>query len=168
MVAVVVMGVCGCGKSTIAKAIARELAGTFIEGDGLHPKANVDKMASGIPLCDEDRWPWLTKIGETLSEEASKGVAIAACSALKKSYRDRIKAAAGREVLFVFLQGDKALIKSRMSKREGHYMPTSLIDSQFAILEDPSDESGVLAISIDDSPEKVASKALVWLVDKNE
>ena len=106
MVAVVVMGVCGCGKSTIASALAGELRGTFVEGDKLHPKSNVEKMASGQPLNDEDRWPWLAKIGERLKGKGEGEVVVAACSALKLAYRDRIRETANKQVLFVFLKGE--------------------------------------------------------------
>ncbi|MDA9008813.1 gluconokinase [Alphaproteobacteria bacterium] len=160
MVAVVVMGVCGCGKSTLAITLAKELNGVFIEGDNLHPEANVAKMASGSALSDEDRWPWLTTVGASLS---GNEVTVAACSALKKVYRDRIRETAGRDVQFIFLNGERPLIESRMSEREGHYMPTRLIESQFAILEDPTEEADVLSISIDDTPVNITQQALNWL-----
>ncbi len=164
MIAVVVMGVCGCGKSTLATKLAETLGGSFIEGDELHSDQNVAKMASGQPLNDEDRWPWLAEIGRTLSKDVDqRGRSFAACSALKKSYRDHIRQSCEHAVIFLYLKGEKSLIEHRMSQRKNHYMPTSLIESQFAILEEPQDEEQVIPISIDQTPDAIAKDALCLL-----
>ncbi len=158
--AAVVMGVAGCGKTTIAEALAARLGVRMIEGDRLHPAANIAKMSAGTPLTDEDRWPWLSKIGlELIGTDG----AVAACSALKRVYRETITRAARRPVAFVFLKGDRALIELRMHLRTGHFMPTSLLDSQFATLEEPS--AGELAVTLDLalSPEAITEQAVVFL-----
>ena len=147
---IVVMGVSGCGKSTVASAIARELVLDMTDGDDLHLPASVEKMRSGIPLQDSDRWPWLDRIGQHLAQAQTAGRGrVIACSALKREYRDRIRHLAP-EVRFVFLQGSAALIRERLSTRQGHYMPPELLDSQFRTLEVPtSDETDVVTVSID-------------------
>lgn len=138
---VIVMGVCGCGKSTVGRALARELAVDFLDADDFHPRANVAKMANGIALTDEDRWPWLDAIAAAMRERAAQGRgAVIACSALKESYRDRLRrgdAAGGLRI--VYLKGDAATIAPRLASRSGHYMPASLLASQFAALEEPGD-----------------------------
>ncbi len=147
---VVVMGVSGSGKSTVAAGIATALGLHFIDGDGLHPAANVARMRAGTPLRDEDRWPWLDRIGACLSDAVQwpEGVAIA-CSALKRIYRDRIRAAAPG-VRFVFLEGQAALIGARMAGRVGHYMPAALLESQLRTLEPPRiDEADAQRIAIE-------------------
>lgn len=140
---VVLMGVSGCGKTTIGAALAAALGWPFIEGDDLHPPENVAKMAAGIPLTDEDRWPWLDRIVVELRRiTASGGNAVLACSALRRSYRDRL--AQGGDVRFVYLRGDRQTIAARLAARRHRYMPATLLDSQFATLEEPGD-----AIEID-------------------
>ena len=135
---VVVMGVSGSGKSTTGTALARTLGWPFVEGDDLHPPENVAKMAAGIPLTDDDRWPWLDRIVDELRalSTTSPDVVIA-CSALKQSYRDRL-APAG-DVRFVHLHGDRETIAARLAMRHHRYMPATLLDSQFATLELPAD-----------------------------
>lgn len=136
----VVMGVSGCGKSSVGEEIARLTAAQFVDGDDLHPAANKAKMGAGIPLDDDDRWPWLDQVGATLS--APEG-AIVACSALKRVYRDRIRAVAP-DTIFVHLAGSRDLLWERMTARKDHFMPASLLDSQLAILEPlGADENGV-------------------------
>lgn len=143
---IVVMGVSGCGKSTVGRALAERLAIPYVEGDALHPAANVEKMRIGIPLNDDDRWPWLDKVGATLAGNAA---AVVTCSALKRRYRDRIRQHTAGHVHFIHLVGSRDLIASRMAKREGHYMPLSLLDSQFAALEAPGpDEALALDIAL--------------------
>lgn len=140
---VVLMGVSGCGKTTIGAALAAALGWPFIEGDDLHPPENVAKMAAGIPLTDEDRWPWLDRIVVELRRiTALGGNAVLACSALRRSYRDRL--AQGGDVRFVYLRGDRQTIAARLAARRHRYMPATLLDSQFATLEEPGD-----AIEID-------------------
>ncbi len=158
--AAVVMGVAGCGKTTIAEAIAARLGVRMIEGDRLHSAANIAKMSAGTPLSDADRWPWLGQIGEALA--GSEG-AVAACSALKRVYRDAITRGAGRPVAFVFLKGDRALIESRMHLRTGHFMPTSLLDSQFKTLEEPTPDELAIALDLAQPPDVIADTAIAFL-----
>lgn len=137
------MGVSGCGKSSFGQALAERLNLPYYEGDALHSASSVEKMRSGTPLTDHDRWPWLDRVAETLG-----GSAVVSCSALKRIYRDRVRQAAGGPVVFVHLAGGKSLIAERMAARSGHYMPTSLLDSQFAALEAPGpDEAMTLDIA---------------------
>ena len=144
--AIVVMGVSGSGKTTVGERLAGQLGWTFVEGDKLHPEANVEKMRAGIPLTDADRWPWLDRIGEELkdwSRHTRSGVMT--CSALKRAYRDRIRLARP-DVGFVYLQGSAALIGARVASRHHEYMPASLSQSQFDALEEPTPDEGVLTI----------------------
>ena len=135
---VVLMGVCGCGKTTIGEALAAELGWPFLDADQFHPDANVAKMAAGIPLDDADRWPWLDRIAAELRMIlAGGGHAVLACSALKEAYRARIRAAG--DVRFVHLAGDFDTIAARLASRQHRYMPASLLSSQFAALEPPRD-----------------------------
>ncbi|WP_163877438.1 gluconokinase [Rhizobium laguerreae] len=159
--AIVVMGVSGCGKSSVGEKLAEALHLAFVEGDALHPAANVEKMSKGIPLTDEDRMPWLDRIGEEMkaSLEKSEGI-IVSCSALKRLYRDRLQAAAGGNLFFVYLEGSRALLMKRMGERKGHFMPASLLDSQLATLEVPTGEPGVVTVDIDDTVEGIAATAL--------
>ena len=141
---IVLMGVSGAGKTTVGQLLAAALDAEFAEGDAYHPPKNIEKMRRGIPLDDTDRWPWL----EILSAQIDRWLAagrpvVLACSALKQRYRDVL--AKGRPgVRFVHLEGDKALIRLRLDRRRGHYMPAVLLDSQFAALEPPAD-----AITVD-------------------
>ncbi len=135
---VVLMGVCGCGKTTVGRAVADVLGWRFFDADDFHPPASVAKMAAGTPLTDDDRWPWLDRLRDTLAATLARGEhAVLACSALKASYRARL-AEAG-DVRFVHLKGDRATFAARLALREGHYMPASLLDSQLATLEEPAD-----------------------------
>ncbi len=142
---VVVMGVSGTGKTTVAKALQESLDWPFAEGDDLHPAANVAKMAAGIPLEDGDRWPWLDAIAAWTSEQAAAGRStIVTCSALRRIYRDRLRAAASGTV-FVHLVGTPELLAERMAGRKGHFMPSSLLASQLATLEPlEADEPGIV------------------------
>ena len=140
------MGVSGCGKSSFGQALGQRLGLPFFEGDALHSPANVEKMRSGTPLTDADRWPWLDRVAETLGRQ---GAAIISCSALKRAYRHRIRQGAGGAVAFVHLAGERDLIAARMAARSGHYMPPSLLDSQFDALEAPdTDEALTLDVSL--------------------
>lgn len=140
---IVVMGVSGCGKSTIAQALAARLGLPFVEGDALHPPRNVALMAAGTPLTDEDRREWLDAIAGALAQGASRQGVVVSCSALKRVYRDRLREGAPRLQL-VHLVGDAALLEQRLSARAGHYMPVSLLPSQLATLEPPqADESPI-------------------------
>ncbi|MFE2096782.1 gluconokinase [Streptomyces sp. PTD9-10] len=155
---VVVMGVAGTGKTTIGPLLAARLGVPYAEGDDFHPKANIDKMSAGIPLEDADRWPWLDAIGHWAHGRDGLG-GVVSSSALKRSYRDRLRAVAPG-VVFVHLTGDRKLIEDRMSHRQGHFMPTALLDSQFATLQPlESDERGV-AVDIGGGPEEIADRAV--------
>ncbi|MGL3605940.1 gluconokinase [Rhizobium sp. G187] len=163
-IAVVVMGVSGCGKTSVGAGIAQSLELDFVEGDALHPQANVDKMAKGTPLTDEDRWPWLTVIGETMAQALAKGQGIVvSCSALKKIYRDHLRAATGGRLVFVYLEGSRDLLNRRMGARTGHFMPLALLDSQLATLEVPTGEPGVITVSIDQDLNAIISEAMAGL-----
>jgi len=154
---IIVMGVSSSGKSTVGQSIARRLHVPFLDGDGYHPPENVEKMRAGIALTDEDRWPWLEKLATALHEAADKkGATVGACSALKRAYRDFLVEKAGEPILFVYLQGSRETIAERMARRKHEYMPTSLLDSQFATLEvpDPAVEN-VLIAPVTDSVEKL-------------
>lgn len=135
---VLIMGVSGSGKSTVAAALAHELGWTVIDADDLHPPANVAKMAAGIPLTDDDRWPWLDRIVDELRLVTADGRSVVlACSALKQRYRDRLEL--GGDVRFVHLRGDAETIAARLATRQHRYMPATLLASQFATLEAPGD-----------------------------
>ncbi|MFM1926146.1 MAG: Thermoresistant gluconokinase [Pseudomonadota bacterium] len=155
----IVMGVSGCGKSTMATALAAQLRLDMVDGDDLHLSESVAKMRSGIALEDADRWPWLDRIGDYLSAPHAQG-RVVACSALKRVYRDRIRAQAG-DVCFIFLDGDFTLIEKRMRQRVGHYMQPGLLDSQFRTLEKPqADETDVIHLPITEPVQAMVKQAL--------
>ena len=153
---VVIMGVSGCGKSSAGARLAARLGLNYRDGDDLHPPENVAKMRAGMPLTDGDRWPWLDRVGQVLLAEAP---VIVGCSALKRAYRDRIRTAAGGPVTFVHLAGSQEVIAARMALRQGHYMPLSLLDSQFAALEPPAAEEAI-TVSIDQPLEALVADIL--------
>lgn len=159
---VIIMGVSSSGKSTVGQAIARRLHVPFLDGDGYHPQANVEKMRAGIPLTDEDRWPWLQRLAEALQSAAEKkGATVGACSALKRGYREFLTKVAGEPILFVYLDGSREVIGERMARRQHEYMPASLLDSQFATLEAPDPETeNVLVVLVTDSVEKITREVL--------
>lgn len=156
---IIVMGVAGCGKSSVGTRLAGALGLPYQEGDDLHPQANIAKMSAGTPLNDDDRWPWLDRIGEILGKHADSGIVLT-CSSLRKVYRDRLRAAAGEKLAFVFLDGTKELLTKRMGNREGHFMPTSLLESQLATLERPEGERNVVIVNIDNTPETITELAI--------
>ena len=148
---IVVMGVAGSGKSSVAVELQRRLGWPLAEGDDFHPEANIEKMSSGIPLTDEDRWPWLDLIADwTAEQDAASNSTIVTCSALRRVYRDRLRAAPGRTI-FVHLVGTEGLLAERMNARAGHFMPPALLPSQLATLEDlePDEDGIVLDIAAD-------------------
>jgi gluconokinase len=157
---VVLMGVTGVGKTTVGKLLADQCEMTFYDADDYHPLANVEKMRAGIPLQDEDRWPWLDRLNGLLrmAQQRGDGVVLA-CSALKQSYRNRLTEGC-RNVRFVLLSGNKALLQNRLAGRQGHYMNPVLLDSQFATLEPPSD---ALVIDIAQPPEHLAERIRIDL-----
>lgn len=154
MTVLVVMGVSGSGKTTVARMLAARLGWAFAEGDEFHPQANIDKMASGHPLTDDDRWPWLAAIARWIRAQQEAGVsAVVTCSALKRRYRDVLRAG---DTVFVHLTGTRELLAARISARHGHFMPAALLDSQLADLEPPDpDEAAVTADVTPSSPEIV-------------
>ncbi|MBT2542323.1 gluconokinase [Streptomyces sp. ISL-44] len=159
---IVVMGVAGTGKTTVGRLLAEALALPYAEGDAFHPAANVAKMSAGTPLDDADRWPWLDAIGDWIRGRAGLGGGVVAASALKRSYRDRLRTAAP-EAVFVHLTGARALVEQRMAARTGHFMPAVLLDSQFATLEPlQEDELGVV-VDVSGSPEDITERALAAL-----
>ncbi|MBV1705548.1 MAG: gluconokinase, partial [Hyphomicrobiales bacterium] len=148
--AVVVMGVSGAGKTTVGRRLAQALGVDFVEGDDLHSPEARAKMAAGHPLTDDDRRPWLDRIGARLADELARGRGVVvACSALRGAYRDRLRAAAGARLRFVHIAADPEAMRARLAARKGHFMPASLVDSQFATLEDPSGEPDVLTVPAD-------------------
>lgn len=153
----VLMGVCGCGKTTVGEGLAAALDGVYLEGDSYHSEANVEKMRSGVPLDDDDRQGWLETLSEEIRAHAQRpGYCFIGCSALKKSYRDILRQG-DSELGFIFLHGDEALLRKRMEARQGHYMPAGLLDSQLAILEEPQQ---ALRVSIDQDPESMVEQML--------
>lgn len=158
---IVVMGVAGTGKTTIGPLVAEALGVPYAEGDDFHPPVNIAKMSAGTPLDDADRWPWLDAIGAWAHGRAGKG-GVVSSSALKRSYRDRLRAEAP-DLVFLHLTGDRELIAERMAERKGHFMPTALLDSQFATLQPlGADERGV-AVDVSGSPEEITERAVAVL-----
>lgn len=143
----VVMGVSGCGKSSVGTAIAAHFGIAYIEGDAMHPAANIAKMSSGTPLDDDDRWPWLDALSAHLRSAVEEGSgAVATCSALKSVYRDRIQAGSGPQTRFIFLDCSRQTLERNLAGRKGHFMPPSLLDSQLATLEPPYNEARAIII----------------------
>ncbi|KIP79294.1 gluconokinase [Vibrio sp. MMG022] len=156
---VVVMGVCASGKTTIGEHLAEKLGRKFIDGDNLHPRANIQKMASGQPLNDDDRKPWLERIRDAAySLESKNEHGIIVCSALKKIYRDQIRDG-NENVSFLFLDGSKELILERMRARQGHFMKENMVNSQFETLERPENEPRTIFVDIDATIEEVVTNA---------
>jgi carbohydrate kinase (thermoresistant glucokinase family) len=164
---VVVMGVSGSGKTTVGAMLAGRLRWAFAEGDEFHSAANVAKMRSGVPLTDDDRWPWLAAIAERIDawrRERRSGVI--ACSALKRRYREIL--GGGRpDVRFVYLRGSRELIGDRMAARQGHFMPSALLDSQFAALEEPGPAERPIVVAVGQPPDAIADEIVARLVEQH-
>ncbi|CAM5348485.1 gluconokinase [Streptomyces avidinii] len=159
---IVVMGVAGTGKTTVGRLLAAALGVPYAEGDAFHPAANVAKMSAGTPLDDSDRGPWLDAIGEWIRNSGELRGGVIAASALKRAYRDRLRAAAPG-VVFVHLTGERGLIEKRMADRRGHFMPTTLLDSQFATLEPLQEDEPGVVVDVSGSFEDVTERALAAL-----
>jgi carbohydrate kinase (thermoresistant glucokinase family) len=158
--AIIVMGVSGSGKSTIGALLAEALGWPFADADGFHPAANVAKMAAGTPLTDADRWPWLDAIAAHIGASRTAGQpVVVACSALRRAYRERLRAGYS-DLIFLHLAGAPAVIAERQAARQGHFMPPSLMASQFATLEDPAAEADAVTVSVSASPHEVVAAAL--------
>ena len=163
-VVVVLMGVSGCGKSTVGRRLASQLGCPFIDADDFHDAASIEKMKSGISLTDDDRWPWLDRIGHALQTAvAERGAAVASCSALKKVYRDRLASAVEGQVSFVLLEVSHAQLLARLNERTDHFMPASLLESQLATLERPSHSERALVLNADASPVQLCESIREWL-----
>ncbi|WP_196061840.1 MULTISPECIES: gluconokinase [unclassified Serratia (in: enterobacteria)] len=161
---IILMGVSGSGKSTIGAAVAREIKAKFIDGDDLHPRANIQKMASGQPLNDEDRAPWLQRLNDaaySLNHKNESGIIV--CSALKRRYRDLLRKD-NDNMVFIYLKGSFEVILGRLQARSGHFMPTELLKSQFEALEEPgADEKDVICVDIDTNVEGVVGRCVAAL-----
>jgi len=161
------MGVAGAGKSLIGAAFARALDVDFVDGDDFHPATNVAKMAAGVPLTDEDRAAWLHVLGEQLAaaHDQQRGLVLA-CSALKRSYRDELRAAAHATLRFIHLRGARHVIAGRLAQRRGHFMPVSMLESQLATLEEPGTDERAWIVDVSDAPETIVD-ALVARVKEH-
>jgi len=156
-VIVIVFGVSGAGKTTIGKLLAEELGWRFYEADDFHSRANIQKMRSGLPLVDEDRWPWLNLLREQITRSlTAKENAVLACSALKRAYRGRLRVS--DDVKFVFLRGNYVLIERQLRRRRGHFMNPALLQSQFADLEEPEPDEDAITIELGRSPEELVEQ----------
>lgn len=165
---IIVMGVSGSGKTTVGEAVARRIHAKFIDGDDLHPRANIQKMGSGHPLNDEDRMPWLERLSDaaySLHHKNESGIIV--CSALKRRYRDRLRED-NPEMVFLYLKGSFDVIMERLKARSGHFMPTDLLKSQFEALEEPgSEEPDVICVDIDADIDEVVQRCVLALEKQN-
>lgn len=162
---VVVMGISGSGKTTLATSLAQELGWPFAEADEFHPESNIAKMSAGIPLTDEDRWPWLGSIRDWMSQHADNGSgSVVTCSALKREYRELLETARGR-VIFLQITAPTAVIEDRMNHREGHFMPASLLPSQLATLESLEPDEDGRTLPNNGSPHDLLSHALAAMTE---
>lgn len=162
--AIIAMGVSGSGKSTLGALLADRLDCPFLEGDDFHDARAVAKMSAGRPLDDDDRWPWLDRLGQAVGEAvASRGRVVAACSALRRSYRERLREAIGAPTRFVLLDASHDELLRRLNSRSGHYMPASLLDSQLATLERPGADEAVFTLDAAAPPDQLCDITRAWL-----
>ena len=167
--AVIVMGVTSCGKTSVGEGLAAELKCPFIEGDKLHPTSNIAKMTVGTPLNDDDRWPWLDIIGKAMKAECEKGHGvIASCSSLKRIYRKKLAEAARMPISFIFLHGSRELLAARMADRKGHFMPTSLLDSQLKTLEVPGPDENALHLDVALSVDELIARSKEYVMSQGD
>jgi gluconokinase len=156
-VIVIIFGVSGAGKTTIGRLLAEQLGWRFYEADDFHPRANIEKMRSGFPLTDDDRWPWLEWLRQQIERSlAARENAVLACSALKRAYRDRVRVSGA--VKFVFLRGDYALVEKQLRSRHGHFMNATLLQSQFDDLEEPQPDEHAVTIQLGRTPEEIVDR----------
>lgn len=161
---IVVMGVTGVGKTSVGERLAARLGVPFLEGDDFHPRRNVEKMSSGVALDDADRRPWLDAIGAAIKNAPAKSLVVT-CSALKRAYRQRLAAAAGRPLLFLFLDASPETLAERLAARHGHFMPPGLLDSQLAALEKPTLDESAIRVSVEPPLDTVVDNALAALAE---
>jgi gluconokinase len=156
-VIIIVFGVSGAGKTTVGKLLAGELGWRFLEADDFHPAANIEKMRSGHPLTDKDRWPWLERLRKQINQSVAAGEnTVLACSALKRAYRDRLRV--NEAVTFVFLRGDYALVEKQLRSRHGHFINAALLQSQFDDLEEPQPDEHVLTVGLGRTPQEIVEE----------
>jgi gluconokinase len=154
---IIIFGVSGAGKTTVGKLLARELDWQFFEADDFHSAANIEKMCSGRPLTDEDRWPWLESLRKQIKQLLSAGEnAVLACSALKRAYRDRLRVS--DQIQFVFLRGDYALVAKQLRSRSSHFMNPDLLQSQFDDLEEPQEDEHALTVTLGRTPQEIVEE----------
>jgi gluconokinase len=162
--AVIIMGVSGSGKSTLGAVLAQALDCPFLDGDDFHDATAIAKMTQGQPLTDADRWPWLDRLGQAMNQALdSSETAVVACSALRRGYRDRLRAAISASTRFILLDVNLDELQRRLDQRTGHYMPASLLDSQLATLERPGADEAAITLTVGASPEQLRDVAQAWL-----
>jgi gluconokinase len=161
----IVSGVAGSGKTTIGKLLARRLGWPYAEADAFHSAANLAKMAAGHPLTDDDRWPWLTAIAAWIDERIARGEhGVVSCSALRRCYRDVLRRP---ETCFVYLRGSQALIAARLAARKNHFFKAEMLDSQFSILEEPSEEEQVISVANSQHPDQIVDEIIAAIQSKS-
>jgi gluconokinase len=167
--AILVMGVSGSGKSTLGTALAQAIGCPFLEGDDFHAPESVAKMSAGIPLTDADRWPWLDRLGRAVGAQlAAQGIVVAACSALRRAYRDRLRKVIAAPVAFVLLEADPGELLRRLSHRPHHYMPPSLLSSQLDTLERPQPDEPAITVDARLPTEVAREQILRWLLNARQ
>jgi len=167
--AIIVMGVAGSGKSTLGEALAQALTCPFMEGDDFHTPEAVARMRAGIPLTDDDRWPWLNRLGRAISEELVRhGIAVATCSALRRAYRDRLRETIPARVSFVLMDADPNELLRRLTARKHHYMPASLLVSQLDTLERPQPDEAAIALDASRPPAALCEQVVAWLAKREK